>query len=731
MSQPAPKTIVIPAEPASPTAAGATPGQPVPPRSGPSGRRRHGHATLAMAGLLGGLVAALWAQQRVAGGATGEGALVAFAVAIGLFVAGLVLAEHAGLPVGLTAHAVPRGALAGQVPIRPPARAATAQPRTSGRLALASFGLAVVTFLASGGNQFTLFNVTTWVASVGLGLAAFWQPPVRLPRAREVRARLAALRLPPAVGLRLPWWGLALAAIIVCGGFLLFYRIGDVPREMTSDHAEKLLDVQDVLDGQHRIFFPRNTGREAFQFYWIAIMTPLTGVSYLTMKLGTALLAVFTIPFTFLLARTLFGTSFALLATAILAMSRWHLQVARVGLRFPFPPLFGAAIFYFLLKAIRDRRRNDFLLCGLALGLAQHTYTALRLAPLAVLACVGVALAIDVWRRAPPARVHRLVVDTALLFVIAGLVFVPLGRYAVEHPELFFFRGVSRIASDALSGPPPNLLLVFLDNVKNALLMFNWTGDVVWVNNIAGERLLEPVSGALFALGCAYAIYRLARFREPAYLYLFILLFVGLLPSILSLAYPRENPSTVRSGMAIPIVAILVALPLAVLLQQLTRWIGGRVGRLAGGAFLVALLAVSFRNNFVQYFEIYPRQHGAASQHTTYVAQAINGFLALGGRREDVHILPGAHWFDTRLVAIQTGDIRWNPLIASVDDARKDDGVPRERLYIVHPDDRQALEKLARWYPDAIRQSFTVPEIGNRPWFVAVRVPPSTRAKEG
>ena len=38
---------------------------------------------------------------------------------------------------------------------------------------------------------------------------------------------------------------------------------------------EKLLDVNDVLHGQFSIFFPRNTGREAFQFYLIAATVKL------------------------------------------------------------------------------------------------------------------------------------------------------------------------------------------------------------------------------------------------------------------------------------------------------------------------------------------------------------------------------------------------------------------------------------------------------------------------
>ena len=306
-------------------------------------------------------------------------------------------------------------------------------------LAAGALALGAVSFLASGGteaplgprelavlcqgagarvlqgNQFTPLGVTSWVLAVALGLAACWQrdgAPSGQPSGATAgpgwgaRFRRLSLDRP---ALRLSWTAIALGAVILCGTGVLFFRLDQVPAEMTSDHAEKLLDAQTVLDGQRPIFFPCNTGREALQFYLIAAMTPLTGDAqpgYLTMKLGTALVAATTLPFTFLFARVIGGTGLALLATAVLASTRWLWQVGRVGLRFPFPPAFGAAIFYFLVKALVDRRRNDFLLCGLVLGAAQHSYTALRFAPLAVLACVGIALLADARRRdradAPP-----------------------------------------------------------------------------------------------------------------------------------------------------------------------------------------------------------------------------------------------------------------------------------------------------------------------------------------
>lgn len=693
--------------------------------SGASKGRQRGYRASRGAPLLlfAGLAAALWAQQVVVAGASGEVASLGFGVAIALFMAGLARLTDSGLLTTSGATGSPPESHAPD-PVLARGLGLAWWP------ALGALALGVITFLACGDNRFTAFNLTTWVGSVVLGLAACWQPQ---PWARVRRLGLRGAFSVPSGGAAggasgVPLTGMALAAVVLLGAFLLYFRLDDVPREMTSDHAEKLLDVQDVLDGRHRIFFPRNTGREAFQFYWIALMTPLAGVSYLTMKLGTALLACFTLPVTFLFARVFFGTQLALLATALLAISRWHLQVARVGLRFPFPPLFGAATFYFLLRALRDRRRSDFALCGLALGIAQHTYTALRLAPLGVLGCIAVALAVGVWRREPAARARRLLVDTGLLFAIAGLAFVPLARYALDEPGTFLYRGASRIVSDSLDAPAPNLLPIFLDNVRRAFLMFNWRGDVVWVNNIPGERLLDPVSGALFVLGCAYALYRVVRYREVPYVYLFVLLATGILPSTLSLAYPGEVPSTVRSGMAIPVVMVFVALPILLLVRRVRAWVGGLAGQITATIALGLLLSVIFSINFDQYFRIYARQHNVASQHTTHVARAVNDFLATGGRREDVHLMSWSHWIDARLVAIQTGDVRWQPGLASVAEVRRHDGGPRARLYIVHPDDNVSLEAFGRWYPQAVQHVVTLEELDGRPWFATVLVPPGVVA---
>ncbi len=127
---------------------------------------------------------------------------------------------------------------------------------------------------------------------------------------------------------------------------------------MFSDHAEKLLDVGEVLQGQFSIFFPRNTGREAIQMYLTAAVSMLfgTGLSFMSLKLGTALAGIFALPFIYLLAKEIGGRRLGLLAFFLAAVAYWPNVISRVGLRFPLYPLFVAPMLYFIIKGFEDRQ---------------------------------------------------------------------------------------------------------------------------------------------------------------------------------------------------------------------------------------------------------------------------------------------------------------------------------------------------------------------------------------
>ena len=191
-----------------------------------------------------------------------------------------------------------------------------------------------------------------------------------------------------------------------------------------------------------------------------------------------------------------------------------------------------------------------------------------------VAACIALAWVIDRRSGERATQARRLLADTALMVAVAFLVFMPLARYAVEDPQMFLFRGVSRIASDRVDEVPKNAFAIFGSNVLEALLFFNWSGDAVWVNTIPRLPILDPVSGGLIVIGASWCAYRLIAHREVRYGYLGILVFAGMLPSVMSIAYPGENPSTVRMGAVIPLAAVVTATGLVVATRRLGAWLG-------------------------------------------------------------------------------------------------------------------------------------------------------------
>jgi 4-amino-4-deoxy-L-arabinose transferase-like glycosyltransferase len=89
-------------------------------------------------------------------------------------------------------------------------------------------------------------------------------------------------------------------------------------------------------NGQTSIFFIRNTGREAFQMYLTAAVARFfgTGLSHMSLKLGTALAGFFTLPFIYLLGKEVGGRWVALLAFVLAGVAYWPNVIARVGTAF-------------------------------------------------------------------------------------------------------------------------------------------------------------------------------------------------------------------------------------------------------------------------------------------------------------------------------------------------------------------------------------------------------------
>jgi 4-amino-4-deoxy-L-arabinose transferase-like glycosyltransferase len=580
---------------------------------------------------------------------------------------------------------------------------------------IASVILGIWAFASMDDNLFTAGNVLIWILAVASFIWAFW-----LSRDKSVPAKKDR-------GFRDPWFAFIVGATALVF-FFRFYQTQSVPPEPFSDHAEKILDVYDISQGQAHIFFTRNTGREALQMYWTLLVAKVfgTGLSFLSLKLGTALLGFLTLPFIYLLGKEIGGRRVGLFAFLLAGIGYWPNVISRVGLRFPLYPLFVAPTLFFLVRGLRTRNRNDFLLAGLFLGLGLHGYSPFRIVPFVVIAAFVLFWLHD---QSKGARKDA-VVWLALIGFTSLFVFLPLLRYWVDYPAEFGFRAASRLSGieNPITQPA---WLIFLSNVWKALKMFNFNDGQIWVHSVTDRPALDIVSAALFVFGMVLVLVRYIRKRHWLDLFLLVSIPLLQLPSTLSLAYPGENPALNRAAGAYIPAFILAALALDGLISAIGL---GKpaINRSEGRRTIVAwgllglLLIGSARQNYDLIFRQYYQSFRAGSWNSSDMGQVIKNFEYTYGRTDTIWIVPFPYWVDTRLPGVWAGipnrDMAMWPenLPSTVELAGPKLFMVKANMEDPNGNDQASLDVLESLYPNGVLRLFDSDVPGHDFWIFTV-----------
>jgi hypothetical protein len=511
-------------------------------------------------------------------------------------------------------------------------------------------------------------------------------------------------------------WALALWLALGVAAFFRFHLLDQIPLDMWSDHAEKLLDIMDVLGGRYSIFFLRNTGREPLQFYLAAATARLlgTGLTFLTLKIGTVLIGWLTLPLLYLFARAFGGRQVALAAVFLAGIAFWPNVLARTGLRFTLFPFFAAPALFFLIRGLREQRRNDFLWAGLCIGLALNGYSPARILPFVLL---GGGL---VYLIHPPARGRRAQVLFWLMAagVIALAVFAPLARAGLTYPDQFLSRSLTRLTSAERPLPGPALMLL-ASNTWNALKMFNWDSGEIWVVTVSHTPMLDIATGAVFLIGIGLVATRYVRRRSWEDLFLLISIPLLMAPSILALAFPGENPAPNRAGGALIPVFTVAAIGLVSILAALRAAWPGRAGLILACAAGALLLGLAARGNYRKQFDDYPNEYRQRSWNTKDAGEVIRGFADSIGSTATAHVVPYPHWVDTRLVGFQAG----TPGVDYALPRDQIDGLSGElqaQLFLVNLLDLETLEKLRQVFPYGVAERFLSGIDGHDFWIYIV-----------
>lgn len=557
---------------------------------------------------------------------------------------------------------------------------------------IVSLGFTLLAFISFGNNRFTQINLLFWFTAIFLLIYSLWVSKTKIKSQFQFFSQFFKNTN---ISIQIKPWTLLVFFVFIIVLFFRLYMLEQVPGEMFSDHAEKLLDVSDILNGKTSIFFERNTGREAFQMYLTALISIIlkTGLSFNSLKIGTAFAGLLTLPFVYLLGKESGGKWVGLMAFFLMGIAYWSNVISRVGLRFPLYPLFFAPTLYYLVKGLRTSNRNDFIFSGIALGLGLHGYSPFRFVPVVVVA----AIFIYILHERSYQRRRQAIIALCITACIALIIFLPLFRYMMENFEMFNYRAMTRLGQVERAFQAP-LWLVFFMNLWKASIMFFWNNGDIWVHSIPNRPALDIITAAFFFLGILYLIVRYIKRRYWLDLFLLISIPLLMMPSILSLAFPDENPSLNRTGGAmIPVFIISATAFVAIFsyLYKISKKSSSKIIISLSGLFLIGC---SMSQNYDLIFNQFNTQFMRNAWNTTSLGYDIRAFSDSIGSPETAYVVPYPHWVDTRLVGINAGYPTKDYALSQeyIADTLSEN---RAKLFLFKPEDVDTMDTLLQLYP--------------------------------
>ncbi|MCH7663845.1 MAG: glycosyltransferase family 39 protein, partial [Chloroflexi bacterium] len=511
------------------------------------------------------------------------------------------------------------------------------EPLTANAIGLAvGLPLAGLAFWFFGGNRFTPLNLILWGIALLLIIWALW---LRNPESDSWVTQLRESLAQSSWNLQITRFGLVFMVFFGISIFFRIYQLNEVPGEMFSDHIEKLLDIYDVQNGQRSIFFPRNTGREGFQMYltsWIIDMFN-TGYSFLSLKLGMVAMGILMLPYMYLLGKEVGNRNVGLIAMILTGIAFWPNIMARVGLRHILFPVFVAPTLFYLIRGIRTTNRNDFIFSGIALGISLHGYSPIRVLPFVLV----LAVILFMLHRHSQGTRHQIFIYFGILTFVAVILFLPLARYITEDPinmSIFNYRALTRVGT--LEQPyPGSPVVIFFQNLWDALLMINFTNSSAWSVSVPNRPMIDFISASLFLLGVILLVVRYAQERH--WLDIFLLLSIPLLmmPSIISIAFPIENPTANRAGGALVPVFIIAALALESIYRGIRSRLSQESGTRLAVGLAVFLIGWSALLNYGLTFNTFATQYNRSAWNSSEMGAIIAQFTETIGDKDNAWVV--------------------------------------------------------------------------------------------
>lgn len=370
---------------------------------------------------------------------------------------------------------------------------------------------------------------------------------------------------------------LALALLTALTFLLRVWDLNSIPPGLFGDEAQAGVDVQAWLRGESMQLFPHHLGGETLYGYLSIPFVALWDGTPLAIRIVSALMGALMIPALFLAALALWReghecgihapTWVGLIAAALWMVTYWPQSVNRIGFQVNTQPLLVTLAVVAWLAWTWRPTRGRAVAFGILAALTLYTYPAARITPL-LWPLLYVALPRD----------RRQCLRSTLLWAAGAFAVTaaPVAVHLALNPYYLTLR------TQTLSALGAELSLnerarLWLDSTRQVIGVYlGGPGDPDPRHNLPGRPAFAPYLAVLLAAGVALALAGLRRREQRSWT---LLLWLGVL-SLLAIAAGDANPHYLRLLGALPAALLLMAWPLASLLEwsrQRSRALGAVV----------------------------------------------------------------------------------------------------------------------------------------------------------
>lgn len=304
--------------------------------------------------------------------------------------------------------------------------------------------------------------------------------------------------------------------------------------------------------------------------YAQAFTVQLFGANLIGLRAISPIIGTLTIPALYGLGTALFNRRLGLMAALWLATFPPHIHFSRLGVPNIADPLFGTLGLMFIAHGWQTGRARDFALAGVMLGLTQYFYEAGRL--LFPLLAIAFALALVIQERGFKIFSARAKTDKKSVFwnlsrtALAGVLVGVPAHYALIaagiSPAMRF--SAMNVVGDYLTLLREQPLDLLQYRILPPFLHYVWTPDASHLYYGGEFGLVLPYVVPFFLLGIGWAIW---HWRQAGYFLLALWLFAVAFGN----GFIEQNVFSSRYAVALPVLALVIALGFRVLALMLKR----------------------------------------------------------------------------------------------------------------------------------------------------------------